>query len=128
RLLKWLVEKHLLMSSVSQREDISDPDVIQHFATIVGDQIHLDYLFLLTVCDIRGTNPNLWNSWRASLLSTLYHETKRALQRGLENPVSRQEWVSNTRREALQRLQDMGIDETTAANIWRDVDEEFFLR
>src|SRR5690606_11516107 len=57
RLLKWLVEKHLLMSSVSQREDISDPDVIQHFASIVGNQIHLDYLFLLTVCDIRGTNP-----------------------------------------------------------------------
>ena len=128
RLLKWLVEKHLLMSSVSQREDISDPDVIQHFAGIVGDQINLDYLFLLTVCDIRGTNPTLWNSWRASLLRTLYLETKRALQRGLENPANRDEWVASTRQEALNILADEGIDEATARAVWTDVDEEFFLR
>ncbi|MFA5494583.1 MAG: [protein-PII] uridylyltransferase [Porticoccaceae bacterium] len=128
RLLKWLVEKHLLMSSVSQREDISDPDVIQHFATVVGDQIHLDYLFLLTVCDIRGTNPTLWNSWRASLLRTLYLETKRALQRGLENPAKRSEWVAGARQEALSILAAEGIDEATALGIWTDVDEEFFLR
>lgn len=128
RLLKWLVEKHLLMSSVSQREDISDPDVIQHFATIVGDQIRLDYLFLLTICDIRGTNPTLWNSWRASLLQTLYQETKRALQRGLENPASRSEWMAGTRSEALGILAEQGIDEATATAIWGDVDEDFFLR
>ena len=128
RLLKWLVEKHLLMSSVSQREDISDPDVIQHFATLVGDQIHLDYLFLLTVCDIRGTNPTLWNSWRGSLLRTLYLETKRALQRGLENPASREEWVRNTRRDALAILADQGVAPAVAEAIWGDVDEELFLR
>lgn len=128
RLLKWLVEKHLLMSSVSQREDISDPDVIQHFASIVGDQIHLDYLFVLTVCDVRGTNPNLWNSWRASLLRTLYTETKRALQRGLENPASRSEWVASTRNEALTILREQGISSDVAESIWSDVDAEFFLR
>ncbi|MCK9468263.1 MAG: [protein-PII] uridylyltransferase [Porticoccaceae bacterium] len=128
RLLKWLVEKHLLMSSVSQREDISDPDVIQHFATLVGDQIRLDYLFLLTICDIRGTNPTLWNSWRASLLETLYQRTRRALQRGLENPASRSEWVAGTRSEALAILATEGIDAATTQAIWGDVDEDFFLR
>lgn len=127
-LLKWLVEKHLLMSSVSQREDISDPDVIQHFAEIVGDQLHLDYLFLLTVADINATNPDLWNSWRASLLRTLYFETKRALLRGLGNPVNRSEWVESTRNEALELLAGQGIDRETALAIWGDVDEEFFLR
>ncbi len=128
RLLKWLVEKHLLMSAVSQREDISDPDVIQHFATLVGDQIHLDYLYLLTIADINGTNPNLWNSWRDSLMRTLYLETKQALQRGLENPINRSEWVATTINEALQILKDQGISEDQARAIWTDVDQEFFLR
>jgi [protein-PII] uridylyltransferase len=128
RLLGWLVEKHLLMSSVSQREDISDPEIIQHFAETVGDQIHLDYLYLLTVADINATNPNLWNSWRASLLHTLYFETKTALQRGLGNPATRSEWVASTRREALELLEQQGISEDVARTLWSDVDEEFFLR
>ncbi|MCK9505458.1 MAG: [protein-PII] uridylyltransferase [Porticoccaceae bacterium] len=128
RLLEWLVEKHLLMSAVSQREDISDPDVIQHFAATVGDQLHLDYLYLLTVADINATNPTLWNSWRASLMHTLYHQTKSALQRGLGNPVNRSEWVKTTVDEALAILAEGGIDESQAKAIWTDLDEEFFLR
>jgi [protein-PII] uridylyltransferase len=127
-LLKWLVEKHLLMSAVSQREDISDPEVIQHFATIVGDQIRLDYLYLLTMADIMSTNPTLLNSWRDSLMRTLYTHTKNALQRGLENPLSRAEWVNNTIDETLSILAQKGIDEAQAKSIWTDVDEEFFLR
>lgn len=127
-LLKWLVEKHLLMSSVSQREDISDPAVIQHFASTVGDQMHLDFLYLLTIADIRGTNPTLWNSWRDSLLQTLYTETKNALQRGLGNPIDRSQWVETTRQEALAALRERGISAAAAQAIWTDVDEEFFLR
>ncbi|RYZ89889.1 MAG: [protein-PII] uridylyltransferase, partial [Moraxellaceae bacterium] len=61
RLVSWLVEKHLLMSSVSQKQDLSDPDVIRNFALTVGDQMHLDYLYALTVADINGTNRELWN-------------------------------------------------------------------
>lgn len=128
RLLKWMVEKHLLMSAVSQREDISDPDVIQHFANIVGDQMHLDYLYLLTIADINATNPTLWNSWRDSLMLTLYNQTKTALQRGLENPVNRQEWVDTTIDEALSILDQRGISENEARAIWTDLDQEFFLR
>ncbi len=127
-LLRWLVENHLLMSAVSQREDISDPEVIQHFAGIVGDQLHLGYLYVLTIADINATNPNLWNSWRASLMRTLYQETRLALQRGLENPVNRDQWVQTTVRETLDLLAERGISEEQARAIWTDVDEEFFLR
>jgi len=128
RLLKWLVENHLVMSSTSQREDISDPDVIHKFARLVGDQIHLDYLYALTVADINATNPTLWNNWKGSLMRQLYFETRTALQRGLENPVDKREWVANTRNEALEQLVPMGISNSAARALWGDVGEEFFLQ
>jgi len=79
-LVEWLVRNHLLMSAVSQSKDISDPAVIQEFARHVGNQDRLDFLFTLTVADINGTNPKLWNAWRGSLLRQLYTETTRMLE------------------------------------------------
>src|SRR5690625_8026118 len=70
----------------------------------MGDQKHLDYLYLLTVADINGTNQKLWNSWRASLMRQLYLETKRALHRGLENNVDKQEVIEETQQLALRKL------------------------
>lgn len=128
RLLKWLVENHLIMSSTSQREDISDPGVIHKFARLVGDQIHLDYLYALTVADINATNPTLWNNWKGSLMRQLYFETRSALQRGLENPVDKREWVTGTKREALAILAQMGISSSNARELWGDLGEEFFLQ
>jgi len=129
RLVSWLVEKHLLMSSVSQKQDLSDPDVIRQFALTVGDQMHLDYLYCLTVADINGTNKELWNTWRASLLRQLYLETKRALRRGLENNIDKQELIEETQQSAIQKLgRRKGLNEAQVWALWGDMGEDYFLR
>ena len=110
RLVVWLVENHLVMSTTAQRKDLSDPQVINDFAQAVGDETHLDYLYVHTVADINATNPTLWNSWRASLLRQLYTATKRALKRGLENPLEREEQIRQTQRAALDSLVRNGTD------------------
>ncbi|MBL4826746.1 MAG: [protein-PII] uridylyltransferase, partial [Spongiibacteraceae bacterium] len=127
-LVCWLVENHLLMSSVAQRQDITDPDIIRNFAISVGDQTHLDYLYTLTVADINATNPKLWNSWRASLLRQLYAETKRALRRGLENPVDKTEWIAENQATAIAQLEDLGFTEEEVLKLWEGTGEEYFIR
>ena len=128
KLVAWLVENHLLMSSTSQRSDISDPDIIHKFAGIIGDQIKLDYLYVLTVADITATNSTLWNSWKASLMRQLYSETRRALQRGLENPVDRKAWVANIKRKAIAILAREGVPEEQCKGVWDKLDDDSFLR
>ena len=128
QLVTWLVRNHLVMSAVSQRKDISDPQVIQEFAEHVGDQEHLDYLLCLTVADINATNPTLWNAWRGSLLRQLYTETRRALTRGLENPVDKQSWVDKNRRNACEILEDRGFTIQELDELWRERGEDYFLR
>ena len=71
KLVGWLVESHLILSKTAQREDIADPEVINRFAMKMGDREHLNYLYLLTVADVSGTNPELWNNWKAALFSDL---------------------------------------------------------
>lgn len=128
KLLQWLVENHLLMSTLSQREDISDPDVIYKFARHVGDQRRLDMLLVLTVADINATNPRLWTDWKGALMRNLYFETKRALHDGLEEPVDRSDWVNNAKQHALRLLRDDNIEESAAKDIWGDIADQFFLR
>ncbi|MEQ9394924.1 [protein-PII] uridylyltransferase [Haliea sp.] len=127
-LVVWLVQNHLTMSAVSQRKDISDPDVIQQFAHHVGDLDRLDYLFTLTVADINGTNPTLWNAWRGSLLRQLYTGTRRALRRGLENPVDKQVWIEQTRKTATDLLEYRGFTVEELEDLWREQGEDYFLR
>jgi [protein-PII] uridylyltransferase len=127
-LVVWLVRNHLIMSAVSQRKDISDPDVIQQFAEHMGDQDNLDYLFTLTVADINATNPTLWNAWRGSLLRQLYTETRRALQRGLDNPVDKQAWIDRSRRAASEILEDRGFTVEELDELWQQRGEDYFLR
>jgi [protein-PII] uridylyltransferase len=127
-LVAWLTQSHLIMSMTAQKKDVSDPDVINEFAQKVGDIVHLDYLYALTVADICATNPSLWNSWRASLLRQLYTQTKRAIRRGLGNPIDKQEWIAETRAAAMGILEDDGVDDAAANRIWDRLGDDYFLR
>lgn len=127
-LVVWLVREHLLMSRTSQREDISDPEVVNAFAERVGNQRHLDHLFVLTVADIAATSPRLWNSWKDSLLWELYAATTDALSRGLEHPVDRQASLDETRGEALVALREDGFESARVQDCWRELPERAFLR
>ena len=103
-LVCWLVRMHLSMSSIAQRKDIHDPEVVHEFAQQIGTQERLDYLYALTAADITATNPTLWNSWRASLLRHLYQETRNFLQRGLENATDRTDWIHERRSAIAEQL------------------------
>jgi [protein-PII] uridylyltransferase len=127
-LVAWLTQNHLTMSMTAQKKDVSDPDVINEFAQKVGDIVHLDYLYALTVADICATNPNLWNSWRASLLRQLYTQTKRAIRRGLGNPIDKQEWIAETRAAAMELLENDNVDDAEANRIWDRLGDDYFLR
>lgn len=127
-LLQWLIENHLLMSTISQREDTSDPDVIYKFAKHVGDQRHLDHLWVLTVADINATNPRLWTEWKGALMSNLYFETKQLLQAGLDEPTNREAWVDDAKNSVLKILEQQSITKDMASQVWGDVDDQFFLR
>lgn len=128
RLVSWLVDKHLLMSSVSQKQDISDPEVIHRFAVEMGDQQHLDYLYALTLSDINATNPTLWTTWRASLMRQLYNETSRALRRGTENPVDPQDRIEETQEAAILFLQELDYDQGKVQRLWSYLGDDYFLR
>lgn len=128
QLVAWLVENHLFMSMTAQRKDISDPDIIHNFARQVPSQVHLDYLYIMTVCDISATNPKLWNTWRASLLRQLYIETKRALRRGSDNPVDRNDWIQATRSEARELLHAQKFSDAQIDEVWETLEDEYFLQ
>ncbi len=127
-LVAWLVRNHLMMSITAQKQDVSDPEVVSDFAAKVETRARLDYLFLLTCADIRATNPALWNSWRESLLVTLYHATVRALERGLSNPVQPEEVVREQKAMALALLRKKHVDAAQAEKRWSRFESDYFLR
>jgi len=128
QLVAWLVEKHLLMSITAQRKDTSDPQVIYRFAKEVGTPIRLDYLYLLTVADIRSTDPKKWNSWKNSLFRDLYLTTKQALLRGLQNPLERDEIIQNKQAGARHLLKSEGLDPEQANAHWLTLSLDYFLQ
>ena len=127
-IVAWLVQHHLILSTTAQKKDIGDPDVINEFATIVGDPLHLDYLYLLTVADVRGTNPKLWNSWKAQLFHDLYELTRRALWRGLENPIDREQLILEKQTKAREILHGNGLADKHIDNVWQLMNPNYFLR
>lgn len=128
RTVSWLVRHHLTLSTTAQKKDIGDPDVINTFAALVGDQTHLDYLYVLTVADVRGTNPNLWNSWKATLFRDLYELTARALRSGLENPIDRDQLIFEKQSAARALLDSAAVAETKIRDIWSLLTDDYFLR
>lgn len=128
RLVSWLVKNHLTLSVTAQKKDIDNPAVIHEFSELVRDDLHLKYLYVLTVADVRATNPSMWNSWKASLFENLYRQTRRALDRGLENPVDRDELIAVTRLNSKQRIELLEIDDETRRNAWQNFDDSYFLR
>lgn len=130
-LVGWLTRYHLLMSMTAQKKDISDPAVVSEFANIVGNVTHLNHLYVLTVADMNATNPQLWNSWRATLMKQLYSQTRRILRADIDAPTNRQDMIAATRAQAIEMLdsvanQHMNREEVIA--LWDDLGDEYFLR
>jgi [protein-PII] uridylyltransferase len=128
RLVAWLVANHLSLSITAQKQDIGDPEVITAFARHVGDETHLDYLYVLTCADVRGTNPRLWNSWKASLFHEFYERVKRALRRGLESPIDQDEIVRETQEAARLMLLERAVPPEAIERTWTRFSAPYFLR
>jgi len=127
-LISWLIENHLLMSMTAQKKDIDDPEIIHRFAEKIPSLTHLEYLYILTVCDIAATNHNLWNSWRASLLQQLYIETRRTIRRGIDEPVNRNDWIRSTKQEVNNILVDQGYSLNKVELLLSTLEDEYFLQ
>lgn len=127
QLIAWLVRNHLIMSWTAQREDTSEPRVIDRFAEIVGDQEHLDNLYLLTVADIRGTSHKVWNEWKGQLLFNLYTATSRRLRSGISGPQAIDQRIDD-RKRAIRKLVGKSITEAALTQVWAQLDQEYFLR
>ncbi|MEW6415455.1 MAG: [protein-PII] uridylyltransferase [Pseudomonadota bacterium] len=123
-LVAWLVAMHLVMSRTAQKEDIGDPAVIEAFAERVGTRRRLDALYLLTVADIRGTSPKVWNAWKGKLLEDLYHATHARLAKG---SAARPD-IAARQQEARVNLALYGLPADAADALWQHLDARYFLR
>jgi [protein-PII] uridylyltransferase len=125
QLIAFLVQHHLVMSSTAQKQDLSDPDVIEAFAKKVGNERYLTALYLLTVADIRGTSPKVWNAWKGKLLEDLYKLTLRAL--GGRAPDA-SALVQARKTEALQKLALYAMPHEVEKALWNTLDVSYFMR
>jgi [protein-PII] uridylyltransferase len=124
-LVAWLVENHLVMSSTAQKRDIADPEVVQAFARRVGDERHLSALYLLTVADIRGTSPKVWNAWKAKLLEDLFWTTRRLLA---GDSLSLASSLQVRQDEARAKLRLYAVPESAEHDLWAQLEDTYFLR
>lgn len=123
--LAWLVEDHLLMSVTAQKEDIQDPDVVKRFCGRVQNGERLKSLYLLTVADIRGTNPKIWNSWKANLLENLFQAAMRYFSGQAD---SRSVLTSRRQMSAEQALTDLGYTAKQQRYLWQVLGAAYFVR
>ncbi|RYY88678.1 MAG: HD domain-containing protein, partial [Comamonadaceae bacterium] len=125
RLVEFLVREHLAMSQVAQKQDLGDPAVIDAFARRVGNERYLTALYVLTVADIRGTSPKVWNAWKGKLLEDLYRYTLRRL--GGRAPDAAAE-VEARKRDALVQLQLFAQPFEAHKKLWETLDVRYFMR
>jgi len=128
RVVSQLVRDHLLMSVTAQRKDISDPDVVRDFAQQVGSMNMLNYLYLLTVADIRSTNPKLWNNWKDALLQQLYLATKSVIRRGVDDAPDIDEIIQENRDAALEEMSDLPFSVEQINSVCDRLPGNYFLR
>jgi [protein-PII] uridylyltransferase len=124
-LVAWLVEHHLVMSATAQKQDLSDPEVISHFATLVRDERTLTALYILTVADIRGTSPTVWNAWKGKLLEDLFRVTRRVLRGETGFAAS---WVEGKKEEALRIFRQYVPQPGREEAFWSVLGENYFQR
>ena len=124
-LIAWLVEHHLYMSGVAQKQDLSDPDVIGTFVDKVGTDRRLVALYLLTVADIRGTSPKVWNAWKAKLLEDLFRLARRRLAPQTEPGENT---LQAKQARVLVRLRAYAIPERAHEPLWKELEDSYFMR
>jgi [protein-PII] uridylyltransferase len=131
QLLSFLVEHHLTMSRVAQKEDWSDPEVLSEFARVVRDERGLKALYLLTVADIRGTSPKVWNAWKGKLLEDLYFRALREVAASASEGTAAHgasTELEARRTEALRILGLYSFDLAAIERFWKRLDVAWFLR
>jgi [protein-PII] uridylyltransferase len=126
-LVGWLVEQHLTMSLTAQKRDIHDPAVVAAFAEKIRTERRLAALYLLTVADIRGTSPKVWNAWKGRLLEDLFHLTQARLT-GVTATRTLDDSLEARRREAVRQLRLYAVPQDAEQALWRTLDNVYFQR
>ncbi len=121
-LVVWLVEQHLTLSATAQKQDLSDPEVISAFAGKIKNDRYLVALYLLTVADVRGTSPKVWNAWKAKLMEDLFHLTRRYLRDG-----KIADRLGEIRRESADTLNLYALSGDSYQLLWAQLDDSYFL-
>jgi len=124
-LVAFLVERHLAMSHVAQKRDVYDPEVIRAFAELCGSERRLVALYLLTVADVRGTSPKVWNGWKAKLLEDLFRAARRVLTGA---PLERDAALAEKQAEATRLLRLYALSDGVKDRFWKQLDTAYFLR
>ncbi|MGE5638682.1 MAG: [protein-PII] uridylyltransferase [Clostridia bacterium] len=124
-LVAFLVENHLTMSAVAQKQDVHDPEVVRAFAERVKTERRLAALYMLTVADVRGTSPKVWNAWKAKLLEDLFRATRRVLT---GQPLARDAALAEKQAEALRLLRLYALSDGVKDKLWAQLDTPYFLR
>jgi [protein-PII] uridylyltransferase len=127
-LVSGLVEQHLLMSQTAQKQDLEDFEVIDRFAKVVGSVQFLEFLYLLTVADIRATKADLWNDWKDSLLRKLFYKTKEHLLSGATKPPSVTKQIEQIKHLVLSQIDQQGHNTQQVEKIFSSLPKDYFLR